>query len=274
ASNREELTADELKVAKRLANGQTSAEIAASLGLNIPAVEAHRSAALKKLGLSSRAGLVRVAAQRHWLDSRSNRQAFPGLILPYFRWYLHFRSHRRKFAHPFIETALEILRNIRVKWIRCQICRQRTVTKMLVHPEPGRGIFPDNWLELVPASLRHFLERGTRGKFNPGMKNHPVTPAGQRLAMDVDERRARALVQPHVSKGDAAFKPETLNRHGRQFCRNCQIHEQGEAFAAAQGPVQMHDGTFARRHAMAAPLAQLQEDRIKQWILELLGDHD
>lgn len=69
ASNREELTADELKVAKRLANGQTSAEIAASLGLNIPAVEAHRSAALKKLGLSSRAGLVRVAAQRRWLDS-------------------------------------------------------------------------------------------------------------------------------------------------------------------------------------------------------------
>ena len=49
------------------------------------------------------------------------------------------------------------------------------------------------------------------------MKNHAVTPAGQRLAMDVDERRARALVQPHVSKGDAAFKPEALDRHGRQF---------------------------------------------------------
>src|SRR5438477_528509 len=83
--------------------------------------------------------------------------------------------------------------------------------------------------------------------------------------MDVDEWRARALVQPHVSKGDAAFTPEALNRHGRQFRRSCQIDEQGEAFAAAQGPVQMHNGAFARCHAMAASLAQLREDRIEQW---------
>jgi DNA-binding CsgD family transcriptional regulator len=32
-------------------------------------VEAHRTAAFKKLGLRSRAGLVRVAAERHWLDT-------------------------------------------------------------------------------------------------------------------------------------------------------------------------------------------------------------
>src|SRR5439155_21075132 len=179
---------------------------------------------------------------------------------------LHFRSHRRKFACAFIETALEILRDIRVEWIRCQIRRQRAVTKMLVHPEPGGGIFPDNRLELVPASLRHFLERSALGKFNPRMKNHPVTTAGQWLAMDVDERCACALVQPHVSKGNAAFMPETLNRHGGQFRRSSQIAEQGEAFAAAQGPVQMHDGAFARRHAMAASLPQLREDRIEQRI--------
>src|SRR5215475_1736634 len=145
---------------------------------------------------------------------------------------------------------------------------------MLVHPEPWGGIFPNNWLELVPASLRHFLERSARGKFNPGMKNHPVTPAGQRLAMDVDDWRAGALVQPYVSKGDRGFNPETLNRHGRKFPRNCQIDEQGEAFAAAQGPVQTHDGAFVRCHAMAASLAQLQEDWIEQWILELLRDDD
>src|SRR4029450_7804422 len=100
----------------------------------------------------------------------------PGLT---FHWQLHFRSHRRKFAHAFIETALEILRNIRVEWIRRQIRRQRAVTKMLVHPEPGGGIFPDNWLKLVPASLRHFLERSARGKFNPGMKNHTERPGGR-----------------------------------------------------------------------------------------------
>src|SRR5262249_14143704 len=145
---------------------------------------------------------------------------------------------------------------------------------MLVHPQPGGGIFPDNRLELVPASLRHFLERSAHGKFNPGMKNHAVTPAGQRLAMAVDKRRARALMQPHVSKRDAAFTPEALNRHGRQLRRNCQIDEQGETFAAAQGPVKMHNGAFARCHAMAASLAQLQKDRIEQRILELLRNDD
>src|SRR5262249_26660841 len=143
---------------------------------------------------------------------------------------------------------------------------------MLVHLEPRAGIFPNNRLELVPASLRHFLKRSARRKFNPGMKNHAVTPAGQRLAMYVDEWRARTLVQPHVSTGDAAFKPEALNRHSRQFRRNCQIDEQGEAFAAPQGAVQTHSGAFARCHAMAASLAQLQEDRIEPWILEFLRD--
>jgi len=78
---------------------------------------------------------------------------------------------------------------------------------MLVHREPRSGIFPDNRLKLLAASLRHVPERSARGKFDPGMKNHAVTPARQRLAMDVDEWRTRALVQPHVSKGDAAFKP-------------------------------------------------------------------
>jgi two-component system, NarL family, response regulator NreC len=65
----EELTARELAVAKLLSNGLTNAEIAVSLDLKIPAVEAHRTAALKKLGLRSRAELVRVATERHWLDT-------------------------------------------------------------------------------------------------------------------------------------------------------------------------------------------------------------
>jgi two-component system response regulator NreC len=65
----EKLTARELAVAKLLANGLTNAEIAASLNLKIPVVEAHRTAALKKLGVRSRAELVRVATERHWLDT-------------------------------------------------------------------------------------------------------------------------------------------------------------------------------------------------------------
>ncbi len=69
ASTTGRLTADELAVAKLLANGQTNAEIADSLDFKIEAVETHRTAAMKKLGAHSRAGLVRIAAERHWLEA-------------------------------------------------------------------------------------------------------------------------------------------------------------------------------------------------------------
>ena len=69
ASATDELNTRELAVVKLLSNGLTNAEIAVSLDLKIPAVEANRTAAFKKLGLRSRAGLVRVAAERHWLDT-------------------------------------------------------------------------------------------------------------------------------------------------------------------------------------------------------------
>lgn len=65
----EELSADELAVVKRLANGRTNAEIAADLQLTVPAVETHRTAAIKKLNLHSRAELARVAAMHQWLEN-------------------------------------------------------------------------------------------------------------------------------------------------------------------------------------------------------------
>lgn len=65
----EELSADELAVVKRLANGKTNAEIAEELQLTLPAVETYRTAAIKKLNLGSRAELARVAAMHQWLDS-------------------------------------------------------------------------------------------------------------------------------------------------------------------------------------------------------------
>ena len=64
-----ELSAEELAVAKRLANGQTNVEIAADLKFSVAIVEKHRTAAMKKLGLRGRAELVRIATQRHWLDA-------------------------------------------------------------------------------------------------------------------------------------------------------------------------------------------------------------
>ena len=68
-SGTEKLTARELSVAKLLANGLTNSEIADSLGLKIQAVEAHRICALNKLKVRSRAELVRIAAERHWLEN-------------------------------------------------------------------------------------------------------------------------------------------------------------------------------------------------------------
>jgi DNA-binding NarL/FixJ family response regulator len=62
----EELSADELSVVKRVVDGQTDTEIAADLELNIPVVERHRTAAMEKLNVRSRAELVRLAVARGW----------------------------------------------------------------------------------------------------------------------------------------------------------------------------------------------------------------
>ena len=61
-----ELTAEELIVVKRIADGQTNAEIAGELGLEIAEVNRQRSSAMKKLNVRSRAELARVAALRQW----------------------------------------------------------------------------------------------------------------------------------------------------------------------------------------------------------------
>ena len=64
----ENLSADELAVATRLANGQINNEIATALGLTVAVVEKRRTAAMKKLGVRTRAELIRVAASQRWLD--------------------------------------------------------------------------------------------------------------------------------------------------------------------------------------------------------------
>jgi DNA-binding NarL/FixJ family response regulator len=61
-----DLSADELAVLKRVADGQTKDEIAAELELTVPVVERRRTAAMKKLKVRSRAELARVAALRQW----------------------------------------------------------------------------------------------------------------------------------------------------------------------------------------------------------------
>jgi DNA-binding NarL/FixJ family response regulator len=62
----DDLSADELAVLKRIANGQTNDEIASDLEVTLSVVERRRTAAMKKLNVRSRAELARVAAQRQW----------------------------------------------------------------------------------------------------------------------------------------------------------------------------------------------------------------
>jgi DNA-binding NarL/FixJ family response regulator len=62
-----ELNGVELAVTKLIARGRTKNEITTLLGLTGAEVDAHRTAAMGKLGLKSRAELVRVARERGWL---------------------------------------------------------------------------------------------------------------------------------------------------------------------------------------------------------------
>jgi DNA-binding NarL/FixJ family response regulator len=60
------LSAGEVAVLKRVANGQTNDEIAADLEITLAVVKRRRTAAMKKLNLRSHAELARVAAVRRW----------------------------------------------------------------------------------------------------------------------------------------------------------------------------------------------------------------
>lgn len=64
------LTARELDVLSRAANGATNAETAAALGLTADTIKTHMSRAYSKLGVRDRAHAVSVAYQRGLLGSR------------------------------------------------------------------------------------------------------------------------------------------------------------------------------------------------------------
>ena len=64
-----ELSERETEVVQQTAAGYSNKEIAASLELSIKTVETYRARAMEKLGLQSRAGLVRYAVQKGWLQN-------------------------------------------------------------------------------------------------------------------------------------------------------------------------------------------------------------
>lgn len=69
ANSEQELTSRETEVVRLLARGHINREIAKFLDLSVKTVEVHKAKALEKLGLRSRADLVRYAIQHDWLST-------------------------------------------------------------------------------------------------------------------------------------------------------------------------------------------------------------
>jgi DNA-binding NarL/FixJ family response regulator len=68
---REELTGAEAVLLRLVAEGQSNREIAATLGLSMADVALERGSGMTKLGLHSRAALLRHATERGWLKLES-----------------------------------------------------------------------------------------------------------------------------------------------------------------------------------------------------------
>jgi DNA-binding NarL/FixJ family response regulator len=66
----EGLTDRETSVSRLMAQGYTNKEIAAQLGISVKTVETHKARSMEKLGLRSRAELVRYGFDRGWLQRR------------------------------------------------------------------------------------------------------------------------------------------------------------------------------------------------------------
>jgi two-component system, NarL family, response regulator NreC len=64
-----ELSEREREVVQRVVQGYSNKEIATQLSLSVKTVETYRARALEKLGLTSRAALVRYALERGWLHT-------------------------------------------------------------------------------------------------------------------------------------------------------------------------------------------------------------
>lgn len=64
-----ELSERESEVLRLIAHGYTNKEIAAQLGISVKTVETYKTRSMEKLGLKSRADIVRCALQQGWLQA-------------------------------------------------------------------------------------------------------------------------------------------------------------------------------------------------------------
>jgi DNA-binding NarL/FixJ family response regulator len=65
------LTSREQQIVTMVAHGYTNKEIASSLGITVKTVESHKTRIMQKLGITSRAGLVRFVILQGWLATSS-----------------------------------------------------------------------------------------------------------------------------------------------------------------------------------------------------------
>src|SRR5262249_51447234 len=63
-----DLSEREAEVVRLTAYGYTNKEVAAQMGISIKTADTYKARAMEKLGLHSRAALVRYALQRGWLN--------------------------------------------------------------------------------------------------------------------------------------------------------------------------------------------------------------
>ena len=66
-----ELSERETDVVRLIAHGYSNKEIATKLSLSVKTIDTYKTRAMEKLGLHSRAALVRYALQRGWLSENS-----------------------------------------------------------------------------------------------------------------------------------------------------------------------------------------------------------
>jgi len=64
----DELSPRERSIVQLIAEGQTNKQISDTLGVSVKTIESHRAAALRKLGVSSTAGLVRYAIRNKMVE--------------------------------------------------------------------------------------------------------------------------------------------------------------------------------------------------------------
>ncbi|HEX3580041.1 MAG TPA: response regulator transcription factor, partial [Thermoanaerobaculia bacterium] len=65
------LTNREQQIATMVAHGYTNKEISSALSITVKTVESHKTKIMQRLGITSRAALVRFAILQGWLDSSS-----------------------------------------------------------------------------------------------------------------------------------------------------------------------------------------------------------